>query len=285
MKKILLLFSVAAAMVLAAAPLTEEKPLTQLPGARWGGTVAKPSKGKMLTPAKGKTVCFSYPIIYDESGKPKGTSWPRCNLSLPKNLRDWSRYDYFEFNIYTTFNRSDEEFLPVSIGIGGMKTRTLTSMNINNLRQNQWVKVSVPLRNMKKNELVRNIQFHLNARRYFPKDLLVLHLGDFKLVRLIEWQVKGFRMTAPAIFAGRTTLPVEFELLGPGNRYTLPFRIYSSKGGKVRDIKLTANRGFAYHTLSVGKLAPGKYTLAIFPDDKQKRNETPFEVIAPPWKN
>ncbi|MBO5792327.1 MAG: hypothetical protein J6S54_07620, partial [Lentisphaeria bacterium] len=174
-------------------------------------------------------------------------------------------------------------YLPVTIGIGGVKTRTLVSFGIKNLRQNQWVKVSVPLRSMKKNELVRSIQFHLNSRLYFPNDLLVLHVGDFKLVRLIEWQVLGFKMTAPAIFSDRTTLPVEYELLGPGSSYSVPLRISDSKGRKIKDITLKSDRGFGYRTLNCGKLQPGKYTLSVFPDDKQRRSETVFQVIAPPW--
>ena len=177
MKKYLLFLSTVLVFAAAAAPLTEEKSLDIAHG-RWNCAVATAVKGKMLTPSKGKSACFTYPIIYDESGKPKGTSWPRCNFSLPQKLRNWSRYDYLEFAVYTTFNRSDEEYLPATIGIGGVKTRTLVSYTIRNLAQNQWVKVSVPLRHMKKNELVRSIQFHLNARLYFPNDKLVLHVGD-----------------------------------------------------------------------------------------------------------
>lgn len=282
MKKFFLFFSTISVFLLAAVPLTEEKNLSQLPHLRWRSTVAVYAKGTMLTPAKGITASFTYPIVYDDNGKPRGTSWPRCNLVLPANLRDWSKYDFLEFSVYTTFNRSDEEHLPVTIGIGGVKSRSLTAHTMKNLRQNQWVKVTVPFRKMKKNELVRSIQFHLNARLYFPNDKLVLHVGDFKLVRLVEWQLAGFKMTAPAIFADRNTLPVEYELLGPGRSFAVPFRIYNSKGKKVRDVKLQSNRGFEYRTLVTGKLAPGKYVLAVFPDDKQRRSETPFQVIAPP---
>jgi hypothetical protein len=229
MKKISLLTTFVFAALLTAAPLTEEKQLSKLPLMKWNCAVASAAKSSMKTPAGGATVECTYPIIFDESGKPKGTSWPRCNMRIPAAVQNWSGYDYLEFCVYTTFNRSDEEYLPVTIGIGGVKTRTLVSFGIKNLRQNQWVKVSVPLRSMKKNELVRSIQFHLNSRLYFPNDLLVLHVGDFKLVRLIEWQVLGFKMTAPAIFSDRTTLPVEYELLGPGSSYSVPFRISDSK--------------------------------------------------------
>ena len=264
------------------APLTEEKNLTELPLLKWGGTVAFPGKGTMKTPQGEETVCFTYPIIYDASGKPKGTSWPRCFISLPAAMRDWSRYDYLEYSVYTTFNRSDEEYLPVSMSIGGTKTRVLLSFSVNNLRQNQWVKISVPLRSMNKKELVRSMQLHLNARRYFPNDKLVLHLGQFKLVRLTQWQVMAFRMTSPAIFADRNHLALEFELLGPGEKYKVPFRIFDDRGRKVRDISFDCARGFGYHSLPVGKLAPGKYTLSLFPDDKQRRNDAPFRVVAPP---
>lgn len=286
MKKMIFFFVFLLGTVLAGAPLTAEKELTQMPLLKWRGTVASASKGSFKSPAGRETVCFTYPILYDANGKIKGTSWPRCTLYLPPAMRDWSQYDFFEFSVYTTFNRSDEEYLPCAMSIGGFKNRTLISFRLDNLRQNQWVKVSVPLREMKKNDAVRNVQFHLNARRYFPNDKLVLHFGDFKLIRLLQWQVAAFRMTAPAVFSGRTTLPVEFELLGPGEKYGVPFRIFDAKGKNVKDIKLDTARGFGYYLLPVGKLPPGKYTLAVFPDDKQKRNDAPFQVIAPPsWKN
>lgn len=285
MKKLIFCLTFLLGCVLCAAPLTEEKNLTNLPLLKWGGTVAFPGKGNMRSPQGGRTVCFTYPIVYDAAGKPKVTSWPRCFLVLPPAIRDWSRYDYLEFSVYTAFNRSDEEYLPMSLSIGGVKTRVMLSYSLTTLSQNQWVKITVPLRAMNKSELVKSMQLHLNARRYFPNDKLVLHLGDFKLVRLLQWQVSAYKMTAPAIFADRNALPLEFELLGPGEKYKVPFRIFDAKGVKVRDIALECARGFGYHTLPVGKLAPGKYTLAVFPDDKQRRNDTPFRVVAPPeWK-
>lgn len=284
MKKFSIFAAFAFAALLTGAPLTEEKQLPKFPLLKWRSTVASAAKSTMKTPAGGDCVAFTYPIVYDASGKPKGTSWPRCNVRVPASVQNWSKYDYFEFSVYTTFNRSDEEYLPVSMGFGGAKTRTVLSYSIMNLQQNQWVKVSVPLRKMKKGELLKSIQFHLNARRYFPNDKLVLHLGDFKLVRLLEWQVKSFRMTAPAILADRTTLPAEYELLGPGEKYALPFAVFNSKGQKVKEFSLESARGFGYYVLPVGKLAPGKYTLAVFPKDKQRRHETVFQVIAPPWK-
>lgn len=267
------------------APLTEEKNLTKLPLQKWRGTVAFPGKSNMKTPQGGDAVCFTYPIIYDASGKPKMTSWPRCFVILPGDMRNWTPYDYFEFSVYTTFNRSDEEYLPTALSTGGVKSRTLISYPITELKQNQWVKISVPLRLGKRDELVRSIQFHLNARRYFPNDKLVLHMGDFKLVRLLEWQALAFKMTAPAIFAGREQLPLEFDLLGPGEKHKVPFRISDARGRKVKDVSAVFPRGFGYHLLPVGKLVPGKYILSVFPDDKQRRNDVPFQVIAPPqWK-
>ena len=283
MKTLLTFFTLAFAVVLAGAPLSEEFKLLKMPHMKWNGTVASYSKGKMQTPEKGITACFTYPIIYDETGKPKGTSWPRCTLGVPRDLRNWSKYDYLEFKVYTTFNRSDEEFLPVTLGISGAKTKSMISYTMRSLRQNEWVKVSVPLRGMKKNEPVKTMQFHLNSRRYFPNDKLVLHVGDFKLVRITQWQLVSFKMTAPAIFSDRLTLPVQYELLGPGTTFAVPFRIYDSKGKKVRDISLVSKRGFDYRTLASGKLHPGKYTLSVFPDDKQRRSDVPFQVIAPPW--
>ena len=284
MKKISLLTTFVFAALLTAAPLTEEKQLSKLPLMKWNCAVASAAKSSMKTPAGGATVECTYPIIFDESGKPKGTSWPRCNMRIPAAVQNWSGYDYLEFCVYTTFNRSDEEYLPLTLGISTAKKRGAFSYNITTLSQNQWVKVSVPLRSLKKNGAIKSIQFHLNARRYFPNDKLVLNLGDFKLVRLLEWQVKSFKMTAPAIFADRVTLPVEYELLGPGEKAQVPFALFNSKGQKIKDISLASERGFGYYLLPVGKLAPGKYTLAVFPGDKQRRHETIFQVVAPPWK-
>ena len=271
--------------MVAAAPLTEEKKLDKIPSLKWRTAVASVAPGTMKSPQGKATIKCTYPIIYDETGKPKGTTWPRCNVPLSPDMRDWSRYDYLEFSVYTTFNRSDEEYLPLTLGIGGEKTKTLNSYDIKTLAQNQWVKVSLPLRQMKRGEKVRSMQFHLNARRYFHNDKLELTIGDFKLVRLLQWQVAAFRMTAPAIFSDRTTLPVEYELLGPGEKSKVPFRIYTANGKKLRDITLESARGFAFHLLPVGKLAPGKYLLAVFPDAKEKRHEASFEVVAAPAWN
>ena len=285
MKKIYFLTTFVFAALLTGAPLTEEKQLSKLPLQKWNCAVASAAKSAVKTPAGGVTVECTYPIIFDASGKPKGTSWPRCNARIPAGVQNWSGYDYLEFSVHTAFNRSDEEYLPLTLGISTAGTRGAFSYNITTLSQNQWVKVSVPLRSIKKKgELVKSIQFHLNARRYFPNDKLVLHLGDFKLVRLLEWQVKSFKMTAPAIFADRITLPVEYELLGPGEKASVPFAVFNSKGQKIKDVSLASERGFGYYLLPVGKLAPGKYTLAVYPGDKQRRHETFFQVVAPPWK-
>ena len=64
----------------------------------------------------------------------------------------------------------------------------------------------------------------------------------------------------------------------------IPFRIADKSGRKVRDIMLPCKRGFAYRTLEIGTLAPGDYTVSIFPDDEKRRNTAAFKVIPSPWK-
>ena len=286
MKQLLFGFSLVCAAVLAAAEssaLTEELDLKTFPTLKWRGAVASASPGAMRSPLGGKTVTFTYPIIYDAQGKPAKTSWPRCTVTVPQQFQNWGAYDFLEFSVYTTFNRSDEEYLPISLSCSG-KTRHNLGFDIRNLRQNEWVKVVVPLRKMARKEPIRSMQFHLNARRYFPNDKLVLHLGDFKLVRITQWQVPTFKMTAPAIFSDRKTLPLAFELLGPGEESKVPFRIADKSGKKIRDIQLPCKRGFAYRTLEIGTLAPGDYTVTLFPDDESRQKSAAFKVIPSPWK-
>ena len=287
MKRLLFGFVLAGTAALAAADpaaLTQELELRTFPTLKWRGTVAVPSPGTMRSPLGGKTVTFTYPITYDASGKPAKTSWPRCMVTVPKEYQNWGAYDFLEFSVYTTFNRSDEEYLPVSLSCSSAKTRQNLSFDIRNLRQNEWVKVVVPLRKMARKEPMKSMQIHLNARRYFPNDKLVLHLGDFKLVRITQWQVSAFKMTAPAIFSDRETLPLAFELLGPETESEIPFRITDKSGNKVKDIQLPCKRGFAYRTLEIGELEPGDYTLSVFPDDENRQKSAPFKVIPSPWK-
>ncbi|MBQ7694494.1 MAG: hypothetical protein IJT50_05160 [Lentisphaeria bacterium] len=287
MKQLLFGLSLVCAAVLAAAGssgLTEELDLKTFPSLKWRGAVASASPGTMRSPLGGKTVTFTYPIIYDASGKPAKTSWPRCTVTVPPQYQNWGAYDFLEFSVYTTFNRSDEEYLPVSLSCSSAKTRQNLAMDIRTLRQNEWVKVVVPLRKMAKKEPIKSMQIHLNARRYFPNDKLVLHLGDFKLVRITQWQVSAFKMTAPAIFSDRQTLPLAFELLGPGEESKVPFRITDKSGKKVRDIQLPCKRGFAYRTLEIGALAPGDYIVSVFPDDEKRQHSAAFKVIPSPWK-
>ena len=286
MKKLLLIpVSAFVFSLLAGAPLSEEKALNSIPSLKWRSAVAVPEKGTMKAPAGGATIRLTYPIVYNASGQPAKTSWPRCNVAFPPDSLDWSRYDFLEFQVYTAFNRSDEEYLPVTASFSGGKGKgVLHAYDIRTLRQNQWVKISLPLRNMRTRNSVRTMQIHLNARRYFPNDKLVLHLGDFKLVRLTQWQTAAFRMTAPAIFSDRTSLPVEFELLGPGEEFAVPFRISAKDGRKVRDLKLLCKRGFDYRTLEIGALPPGDYTLTVFPGDAARTNSASFKVVPSPWK-
>ena len=287
MKKLLFGLSLVCAATLAAADasgLTEELELRNFPSLKWRVAVASAAPGTMRSPLGGKTVAFTYPIIYDAEGKPAKTSWPRCTATVPKEYQNWGAYDFLEFSVYTTFNRSDEEYLPVSLSCSSAKTRQILSADIRDLRQNEWVKVVIPLRKMARKEPIKSMQFHLNARRYFPNDKLVLHLGDFKLVRITQWQVAAFKMTAPAIFSDRQTLPLAFDLLGPGETSKVPFRIIDGSGRKVRDVLLPCKRGFAYRTLEIGLLAPGDYTLSVFPDDEKRQHSAAFRVIPSPWK-
>ena len=78
MKKFSIFAAFAFAALLTGAPLTEEKQLSKFPLLKWRGTVASAAKSTMKTPAGGDCVAFTYPIVYDASGKPKGTSWPRA---------------------------------------------------------------------------------------------------------------------------------------------------------------------------------------------------------------
>jgi hypothetical protein len=69
MKKMIFFFVFLLGTVLAGAPLTAEKELTQMPLLKWRGTVASASKGSFKSPAGRETVCFTYPILYDANGK------------------------------------------------------------------------------------------------------------------------------------------------------------------------------------------------------------------------
>jgi len=296
MKKffLMIVFLSCSAILCGAEELIESVPLGWSDSAkRWFTAVATVSEG-----TEPGTLLFTYPITFGPDGLPVKTSWPRVTTSMkkePKKSRKaktavppkgfWEKYDQIEFELYTRFNRSDEEYLPLTFSISSVKKVPSYGFPIRNLKQNVWAKVSIPLQKMQGNYPVKSVQFHLNAKEYRSGDKLELTVRNFRLIRMMAWQVQKFRMTAPRIFEGTTTLPVEFTLLGPGEKTDLCFEVFNAKGQQVRRSVSSQPRGFAYRTAEIGKLKPGSYKLVLFSSDPRRRQEAPFEVIASPWKN
>ncbi len=295
MKRLWFLSALLAACAASAAPKTVfegKKEILRLDGwaqaGRWTTAECQVTQSKDLLADGRPTIRMHIPVDFYAGEKKYPVGWPRAWITLHSSWeRDWTRFERFEFKVYTKFSRAKLPRTPVTLILycpnkTRMWTRTLTELKIN-----QWTAFSLPVSRLKYADNVHALKFSISESNYRHGDRIDFYIGGFRLSRSSECVLSAMRMETPAIFddAGRLGVRVLVEGVPKGLSRAVPFTI--RRGGELIRLENLPVRGGEY-TLWMDirelKLKPGDYELVAFEGDKARERRAAFRVAASPWR-
>ena len=226
------------------------------------------------------------PVDFNAGEKQYPIGWPRMYLSLAPDEQDWQAYDRFEFQLFTETSRTNLPKCPLVFHLynaqGQSKLFTLDLAAIG-----AWKTFSVNVSDLGLTGKIARLGFNINESDYNDKDLIVFHLGGFRLARATAAQISEIKAVAPALMCDSRVLPVEVAVEGPPEKLAagVPFQLRC--GDRVALSKrLTVHRGrqTLYIPLDEAKPVPGVYSLVVCPDDPALRKETAVTFTSSPWQ-
>ncbi|MDD2600413.1 MAG: hypothetical protein PHO37_14520 [Kiritimatiellae bacterium] len=225
------------------------------------------------------------PVDYNAGEKLYPIGWPRMYLSLKSPEQVWSEYDRLEFQIRTEFSRSKLPKRPLIFHLydqqGKSHFATLDMAAIN-----EWRTVTLNLYDLGLPDAVVRLGFNINEADYQDQDLVVFHLGGFRLVRATAACLTEFSAVAPVIFCDSRVLPLEMVVEGPPAKLAggIPVQL-TGKDKNVLQHSIPVIRGRQIVNIPLGEvpLMPGPYSVSVFPDDPALKKTVEILVASSPW--
>ena len=161
------------------------------------------------------SLLFANRIDHTKGEKAYPVGWPRTALDLAKRkLTDWSEYDAFECWIYVETSRATLPGNPLGVGFYHSGRKQSSSFPLNDVRKNEWVKVVVPLVQIKASADVQRVQFSISESNYRHGDQVDFYICQPALARFVDPAVSELTVRRQVLFATERVVEAEFRLAG-----------------------------------------------------------------------
>ncbi|MFA7172217.1 MAG: hypothetical protein WC340_02175 [Kiritimatiellia bacterium] len=231
-------------------------------------------------------VMMRIPVDFNAGEKQHLIGWPRMYLSLKSQEQGWSEYDRIEFQIRAEFSRPRLPQRPLIFHLYDQQGKShLATLDMAAI--NEWRTVTLNLYDLGLSGPITRLGFNINEADYQDQDLVVFHLGGFRLARATTACVTELSAVAPVIFCDSSVLPMEMVLEGPLVKLAggVPLRL-TGKDNKVLQHNVVLIRGRQIVNIPLGEvsLMPGPCIVTVFPDDPALKKTIEVVVASSPWK-
>ncbi len=203
--------------------------------------------------------------------------WPRITLKTRVDESQWFNYDSLSFAIYTQVSRPEMSKIPISLAIYCASQSYLENISA---KHGEWLEITIPLDKLPAPGIVTGLRFSISESNYQHLDVLDFKIGKFRLLRNANCEVSELSLGSPQGNNG-LYLPVTLKVtdVSSDTPRGVPMQI-SQNALILRRETLPVKRGdFSFlMDLSELQLAPGKYTLTIFPGQDSKSLTRDFEL-------
>ena len=250
---------------------------------RWGPSEATVTASKELADGH-PTVRLHIPVDHHGGEAKYPIGWPRMYLDLQAGEKDWSAFERFEFLAHTAMSRDALPRKIINLQIQCPDRQRNNNRNLEEIRLGEWVRISVPIREIRNVGDVARLGFNINDSDYRHGDVLDFRFGGFRLARSRDVRFSLFRVAAKVVFQGTKTLAVSVDAVGPPEEIAKGIPCAVRAGEKtVQEFRLAAEHGAQTLCVPIEKLAPGRYVLVAFPGEEGKEASEPFRVVESPW--
>jgi hypothetical protein len=167
--------------------------------------------------AQGGKHCLVFGNVVDftkgEKNYPIG--WPRVSRSFVKEKRtDWSAYDFFECWIYVDTSRASLPAAPLGVGFSHPGHRRRSSIQLADLKKDQWVHVIVPTGKLEDPGHVDGIQFNISESAYKHGDRVDFLISGMALARFVQPAVNQLELQRRVVYTHQPWIVAGYSLVG-----------------------------------------------------------------------
>jgi hypothetical protein len=158
---------------------------------------------------------FANVVDHTKGEKAYPVGWPRAGTDLAKmKLTDWSAFDLFECWIYTETSRDHLPNAPLTVGFYHSGPKRSTSVPLNTVKKDQWVKFAIPVSQIEEPQDVQRIQFSISEANYRHGDRIDFYIDDPVLTRYVQPAIASFELDRKIMYADETYVVGRFTLAG-----------------------------------------------------------------------
>lgn len=158
---------------------------------------------------------FANRVDHTKGEKSYPVGWPRTALDLAKRkLTDWSVYDAFECWIYAETSREKLPGSPLGVNFQHSGRKQSSSFPLNTVRKKEWVKIVVPIVQIKSPSDVQRVQFNISESNYRHGDQVDFYISQPALTRYVDPAVSELAVRRQVLFGAERVVEAEFRLAG-----------------------------------------------------------------------
>ena len=254
---------------------------------RWGPSECMVSASKDLKAGGRPTLHMHIPVDHKggEANYPIG--WPRAYLKLADDEKHWGDFERFEFLLHATMTRPTPPRKALNLQIICPDRPRTTQRNLEELRLGQWVKVSVPIREIANVGETARLGLNISESDYRHGEQLDFRLGAFRLARAAEFGLAELAVLSRVLYADRAILKLRLDAVGPTGEVGKGLPLAVRGGGKTlheQTVPVQRGRQTVTIDLTAAKLPPGTYEAVAFPGEKARQRAAAFRIVESPWQ-
>jgi hypothetical protein len=225
--------------------------------------------------------------VNHKSGQPDyPIGWPRTYLSMPEEARDWRKWDFIDFWVYTDTTRDRLPNTPLGFIVRSPDKPNSFHRTVHEAQKGGWTHVRVPTSDMPRPEKCTAVQFFISESNYNDGDVLDFWIDELALLRYAEPTIISMRPMGGIQYADTNVIRIEIGMTGLEENETAALQL-----GLVRDgetvCRSAASLRSGLQTVPMdihGKLEAGGYDLQAWITGSQRRVTSSIRVIASPWE-
>jgi len=235
------------------------------------------------------SLLFANVVDHTKGEKNYPIGWPRTNKSLVKaKLTDWSAYDFFECWIYVDTSRPSLPAVPMGLGFSHPGHRRRSSLQLRELKKDQWVHVVMPTGKLDDPKHVESLQFNISESDYKHGDRVDFYISGLELTRFAEPAVNQLDLQRRVVYAHQPWIVAGYSLVGRKGMDRVKAELAIGQGDMAAaKTAIPAARQGEIELRLTRPLAPGLYWAQLGLRDPAgkliDRKRTDFRVIPGPF--
>ncbi len=225
--------------------------------------------------------------VNHETGEPNyPIGWPRTYITVPEDVRDWSKWDFIDFWVYTETSREALPSTPLGFIVRCPDKANSSSTTLSDLRIGDWAHFRFPVADLPNPADCTGVQFYISESNYNHGDVLDFWIDDLALLRYAQPTIISAAPLNRVHYADVSVLRVRVELTGmeDDERAEVLTKLVRN-GSPVR--QSSARLGPGVHTipLDVGAdTAAGDYEVQTQIVASDRTLTAPVRIVSSPWE-